>query len=92
MSEFGTVCEKVESFVLLLCSFLNSCGCSTAKSKTPPHETFFYPLNGAEHGSQPSLTPRDRELVSVLEVRIDPGDLNLRPLADTAVRHSTKGW
>ena len=41
---------------------------------------FFYPLNGTEHGSQPSLTTRDRELVSVLEVRIEPGDLNRRPL------------
>ena len=24
-----------------VCSFLNSCGCSTAKSQTPPQETFF---------------------------------------------------
>ena len=23
--------------------FLNSCGCSTVKSKTPPYETFFSP-------------------------------------------------
>ena len=37
-------------------------------------ETFFHPLNGTEHGSPPSLTTRDRELVSVLEVRIEPGD------------------
>ena len=28
---------------LSLCSFLNSCGCSTAKSKTPPQETNFLP-------------------------------------------------
>ena len=41
---------------------------------------FFPPLNGTEHGSQPSLTTRDRELVSVLEVRIEPGYLNPRPL------------
>ena len=34
-------------------------------------ETFFLPLNGAEHGSPPSLTTHDRELVSVLEVRIN---------------------
>ena len=40
----------------------------------------FYPLTGTELGSQPSLTTRDRELVSVLEVRIEPGDLNPRPL------------
>ena len=31
---------------------------------------FIYPLTGTEHGSQPSLTIRDRELVSVLEVGI----------------------
>ena len=37
---------------------------------------FFYPLRGTEHRSQPSLTTRNRELVSVLEVRIEPGDLN----------------
>ena len=50
-------------------SFLNSCGCSTAKSKTPPQETiFFYPLAGTELGSQPSLIARDRELVSVIHV------------------------
>ena len=36
----------------------------------------FYPLNGTEHGSPPSMTTRDRELVYVLEVRIEPGDLN----------------
>ena len=41
---------------------------------------FFCPFAGTEHGSQPSLTTHDRELVSVLEVRIEPGDLNLRPL------------
>ena len=34
---------------------------------TPATRLFFYPLTGAEHGSQPSLTFRDRELVSVLE-------------------------
>ena len=44
-------------------SFLNSCGRSMAKSKTPPTETCFYQLNGAEHGSPPSLATRDRELV-----------------------------
>ena len=53
-------------------SFLDSCGCSTAKSKTPPQETFFYQLTGTEHVSQSSLTTRDRELVSVLDVRIEP--------------------
>ena len=34
---------------------------------------FFTPLNGTEHGSRPSLITRDRELLSVLEVRIEPG-------------------
>ena len=39
-------------YMFFLGSFLNSCGCSTAKSKTPPQETIFlYPLTGAEHGS-----------------------------------------
>ena len=65
---------------LFLCSFLNGCGCSTAKPMTPPRETFFHLINASEHGSYPSLTTRDRELVSVLEVRIEPEDLNRRPL------------
>ena len=46
---------------------------------------FFYPLTGTELGSQPSLTTRDRELVSVLEVRIEPEDLNPRPLTPQSV-------
>ena len=71
--------------VLFLSRFLNSCGCSTGKSKTPPHENFFPPLNGTEHGSQPSLTTSDRELGSVPEVRIEPGDLNQRPLVPQSV-------
>ena len=56
---------------------------------------FFYPLTGTEHGSQPSLTSHDRELVSVLEVRIDLGDLNLRPLIPQSVTLPTlpqAGW
>ena len=59
----------------------------------PPYEIFFHPLNGTEHGSHPSMTTRDRELVSVPEVRIEPGDLNQTP--DSAVGHSTNsttGW
>ena len=80
---------------LFLCSFLNCCGCSMAKSKTPAQETFFYPLNGTEHGSQPSLITRDRELVSILEVTIEPGDLNQRPLTPQPVTLPTlprAGW
>ena len=46
---------------------------------------FTYLTNGTEHGSQPSLTTRDRELVSVLEVRIESGDLNPRPLTQQSV-------
>ena len=46
---------------------------------------FFYPLTGTELGSHPSLTTRDRERVSVLEVRIEPGDLNSRPLIQLSV-------
>ena len=34
--------EFVFVFGLFLGSFLNSCGCSTAKSKTPPQETIFF--------------------------------------------------
>ena len=50
------------------------------------HLRLFFPsLNGAEHGSQPSLTTNDRELVSVLEVRIEPGDLNPRHLTPQSV-------
>ena len=45
----------------------------------------FCPLTGTEYGSQPSLTTRDRELVSVLEVRIEPGDLNPRSLIPQSV-------
>ena len=30
-------------FFVFFCSFLNRCGCSTAKSKTPPQETIFLP-------------------------------------------------
>ena len=43
--------QALSPFFLFLGSFLNSCGCSMAKSKTPPHEIFFQ-LNGTEHGSQ----------------------------------------
>ena len=46
---------------------------------------YFHPLNGSKHGSHPSLTTRDRELVSVLEVRIESGDLNPRPLTPQSV-------
>ena len=64
---------------------------------------FFYPFAGTELGSHPSLTARDRELVSVLEVRIEPGDLNPRPLTPQSVTLPTlpragfiifikKGW
>ena len=41
---------------------------------------FFFQLNGTENVSPPSPTTRDRELVSAPEVRIEPGDLNPRPL------------
>ena len=59
---------------------------------TPPQETFFHPLNGSGHGSHPSLTARDREPVSVLEVRIEPGDLNPRPLTPQSVTLPTLPW
>ena len=68
-------------------SFLNSCGCSTAKSKTPPQETSFF-----THLPVQSLGPNhpwplviENCMVSVLEVRIEPGDLNPRPLTPQSV-------
>ena len=53
---------------------------------------FFSPtlIHGTEHGSHPSLTTRDRDLVSVLEVRIEPGDLNQRPLTPQSVTLPTQ--
>ena len=76
-----TVCTQFQQHLFLfLCSLLNSCGCSTAKSKTPQQRLVFLPITGTEHGSQPYLTTRDRELVFVLELRFEPGDLNLRPM------------
>ena len=49
-------------------------------------ETFFHILNGTGRGSPPSMTTTCyRELVSVLEVRIEPGDLYPRPLTPQSV-------
>ena len=53
--------------------------------ETPPWEASLYPLDGTENGSPPSLTTRDRELGFVLEVRIEPGDLNPGPLTPRSV-------
>ena len=61
---FGRCTIFIDYIVRFFFSFLNSCGCSKAKSKTPPQEIFFHPLNGTELGSHPFLTTRDRELVS----------------------------
>ena len=41
---------------------------------------FTHLINRTENGSPPPLTTHDRELVSALEVRIEPWDLNPRPL------------
>ena len=64
-----------------------------------PHRMrlFFHPLNATEHGSPPPLTTCDRELVSVLEERIEPGDLNPRPLTPQSVTlrtgvHLSTNW
>ena len=70
---------------LFLYSFLNSCGTQRPSRRLHRRRLFFYPLTGTEHGSQPSLTTRDRELVSVLEVRIEPEDLNQRSLTPQSV-------
>ena len=53
--------------------------------KNWPHDTNVFENPAPEHGSHPSLTTRDRELVSVLEVWIEPGDLNPRPLTPQSV-------
>ena len=45
----------------------------------------FSPTKRSRELVPPSLTTRDRELVSVLEVRIEPGDLNPRPLTPQSV-------
>ena len=45
----------------------------------------FHPLNGTEHGYPPSFTTSDKELVSDLEVGIEPGDLNPRRLTPQSV-------
>ena len=61
----------LQSIQCFSCNFLvkfsDSCGCSMTKFKTPLCETLFHPLNSTEHGSPPSLTTRDRKLVTVLE-------------------------
>ena len=61
-------------FILFLGSFLTSCGCLTAKSKTPPHETIFLPTYRYRAWVQTTPTAHVRELVCVLEVRIVPWD------------------
>ena len=68
------VCFVFGSFYSLLLGLFNG------SRRLHRRRLFFYPLTGTEHESQPILTTRDRELVSVLEVRIEPGDLNPRPL------------
>ena len=73
---------------LFLGNFLSSCGCSTAKSKTPPQETIFLPTYRYSAWVPTILTTRDREHVSVPEVRIEPGDLNPRSLTPQ-ICHST---
>ena len=84
-------------FTSWLCLFNGQVEDSTAGDFFSPRQRFF--------NSQPSVTTRDRELVSVQEVRIEPRDLNPRPLTpqsctllettDSSVRHSTNstlGW
>ena len=71
-SQYSLVLVLVQ-FSELLCLFSGRVEDSIVGKK-------IHPLNGTEHGSLPYLTTRDRELVSVLEVRIEPGDLHPRPL------------
>ena len=56
---------------------------------------FFLPTYRYRAWVQPSLTARDRELVSALEVRIEPGDLNPRSLTHQSATLPTlprAGW
>ena len=48
-------------------------------------EMFHWILVIIVKGCRVSLTTRDREQVSVLEARIEPGDLNRRPLTPQSV-------
>ena len=54
---------------------------------------FFTHLTGKSVGPiHPCMTTRDRELVSVLEVRIERWDLNPRPLTPQSVTLPRAGW
>ena len=84
------LCVSGVFFFLLFCLFFGSFSeqlwlFNGQVEDSTAGDYFFYPLTGTEHGSQPFLTTRDRELVSVLEVKIEPGDLNPRPLTPQSV-------
>ena len=65
---------------------LSPVGCFTpARVKTVQKKSRGSGVNGLGHGSHPTLTTRDRELVSVLGVRIEPIYLNPRPLTPQSV-------
>ena len=82
---------NIRIFVLVLLLFSGQSIVAVQRPSRRLHRwDVFFPLNGTEDGSAPSLTTRDRELVSVLEVRIESG---IEPgTSDSAVRlctHST---
>ena len=70
---------------LFLGSFLTVVAVQRPSRRLHRRRLFFYTLAGTELLSQASLTARERELVSVLEIRIEPGDLNQRALTPQSV-------
>lgn len=57
-------------------SFNFSCSCSfvVVAVNFTNDRLFFHSVNGAEDGPSPALSTHDRELVPVLEARVEPRD------------------
>ena len=88
LKSFSLILRTLNTFVFLflfLESFLNICAVQRPSRRLHLKRLFFLPTYRYGAWVQPSLTTRDRELVSVLEVRIEPGDLNPRPLTPESV-------
>ena len=69
-------CENIlfDCIVSVLVVFSEQLWLFNGKVKGSTLGDFFHPLNGPELGPPPALTARGRELVSVLQVRNEPGD------------------
>ena len=61
------------SFIFVFGSFSELVAVQRPSRRLYRMRLFFYPLTSREHGSLQYLTTRDRELVFVLELRIEPG-------------------